>query len=154
MGIKSRVIENVIDLALNEAVCNESFGELVDMEVSQQLDVFKLINKAFKNVFFYQVNNKVPVTLPYIGKLRIKDINRIALKYKNELAKEIGYNNYDDVPKDKLTNLNKIIKDKTINEYVEFKLQKSANLKIKKVKLKKKHNTGKIFTFNIKDILK
>jgi hypothetical protein len=156
MSFKSRVQDSVIDLALNQVVENESLAEFVDMDVSQQLDVFKLLNEAFKDIFNYQVNNMIPVTLPYIGKLKIKEINKIALKHKHNLSVELGYNNYNDVPKDKLNEINKIVKTKTIEEYIDFKKQRDIIAKDKKknAKPKGKHNTCKIFTFNMKSILK
>ncbi len=138
----------------NNALNYEYFN---DLDKSIKFIVLNLILKSFKEIFRETIQLGLPVTLPTIGKLKIKNINKLALKYKSEIAKDLGYINYSDIPKLELDKA-KIILDakmntKNVKSYLtQIKLKNNNDILIKKKVLKCINKS--ILKFNINKLHK
>ena len=155
-------ISESIEEAYNLSVDNTWYDEFLNLNLEDKELLVKVLILSIKELFTDLINSKLPIHLPYIGTLKIKDGNKIALKNMIIVAKEFDCKLYSDIPKDKieeakvlLFNLN--IKDKRkLKEQREvIRLQAKEGLKIasknKKVININKH-IPKILTFNINNI--
>ena len=95
------------------------------------------MDKAFTNVFKKQVANSEIITIPTICKLKIKPETEISIQVKKEISNKHGYARYDEVPEDKLQDINKEIRE-------------IIGLRVKR--LKKPQHFVKTFTFSSKTL--
>ena len=86
--------------------------ELVKLDDASQTLVFKLLWQSFKNVIRDRVLNREPVLLPFIGKLHISNKNKYALILKLQIAKDLGYSSWNEIPIDKLDDATELLKSK------------------------------------------
>ena len=112
--IRKKAIDNTIENMYELAESNVILKPFIELEESEQYEVFNYINKAFANIIKYNVENALPITLPYIGKLKIKELNKHALRIKEEVAKEFGYESFKDVPHKDFDNVKKVIQQRVI----------------------------------------
>lgn len=115
------MVGRVLSHANQNVSKDKKLEKLVDLEPKLQLLSFKLIWLAFKNVIAEQVKYERDIVLPYIGSLRLKGETKILLKYRQQILKELGYNDWGEIPIDKL----KECKDKAYllakDEIIEYK---------------------------------
>lgn len=127
MSSKSNIIDDLATIVEADSIRKPKLEDFADLEYGEQLEVIDLIKKAFKNVFKIQIENKEIITLPNVAKLRIKNNNAIALKHKDNIANELGYNRYDLIPDDKLKEVNDRVRKLTIEDIKNNKLKKNIN---------------------------
>ena len=127
------------DRAFNDldslAIDDKRFVKISDLDDDDKELFYSILQKAQFNVLRKTVSNNEDFA---IGKLKIKETNKIALKYKNKIAEELGYSNFREVPKDKLQELNEKVRLLTISEIKENNVNKKHKVK------------GKALKFNVK----
>jgi len=160
MGIVNDSSNNLINNINNILLGTTKYDDYILLEDDDKLIVIQLMKLAFKHVFKKLVESKLPVHLPYIGTLKIKEINKIALRVKDEVAIEFGYESFNNIPsdidKDKLLEIKNIISKRIIienNNRKELQNSIKAKLKLEKEKNRRLSN-NKILTFDINKINK
>jgi len=110
-------IENLYELDYNKP---NLINDFIELEFSDKLEVFRILRNAFKNVIEYKLQNSLPIAIPYIGRLRIKETRKIALKVEKEVLKkyDVDINNVD---KETYNNIKNEITEKTVKASIEFK---------------------------------
>lgn len=141
MGSYQYMVNGVLSEAENNVEDKPELKELLILDNDVQDIYFKLIWKAFKNVIQNRVLNNLDLQIPYIGRIIIKWKSKIANEIKVDIAKEFGYINFNDIPKDKIDNAHKILK-KRLSDKID---RKRKNLNI---------GTTKVFKIKLKDIVK
>jgi len=139
------LIDGVLGKANTDIDTMSYLSDIVDMDENLQIEVFKLLWLAFKNVIADRVSKGLPISLPYLGTIKIKGYNKIALVKKQEISNELGYNDWKNIPKDKLEKASKEV-NKRLNDEIKAKklingVTKKANhqvTKVMKLKLPKK----------------
>ncbi len=116
-------MERTLDQANNDITNMPSLKDIVDLDSDLQVKSFKILWLAFKNIMTERISNKLDINLPYIGYLKIKYKNRFAIKHKADIAKELGYVNWIDIPKDKLEIALLKVKELTTKDIIEAKEQ-------------------------------
>jgi hypothetical protein len=96
------IVNSTLDKANYDIDTMPYLQEVVDMDSNTQIEAFKLVWLAFKNVIRNKVEFGKSIPLPFIGSIKIKPFNKIAIAKNAEVAKELGYNNWINIPKDKL----------------------------------------------------
>ena len=138
------------DKALNDidslATIDERVEALADLDEVDKERLFNIVQLAIKNVFARTILNKESFDMPGLGKIKIKKYNKIAIRCKNGVAKEMGYDNFRAVPKDKREEMNNRAHDLIILEIRENK--KEENLK-REIKIEAIRHKPKIFTFKL-----
>ncbi len=149
-------IDDLIDEVYNSSVDNFLYDEFINLDTNNQILVIKIIQLSFKQIIVDLISNKLPIHLPYIGTLKIKDGNKIALKNMQIVAKEFNCDLYSNIPDDKLDEAKELL----------FKLNMEDKLKLKeyreevRLENKKKKQQAKVYktsnpnilTFNINNI--
>ncbi len=130
---RTKVANQVIGQANQDIDKIPYLSEFVDLTDEEQILSLKLLWLSFTNVITNRVTLSKKIVLPYIGTLKIRDDNIIAIKHKKQTALELGYEDWKLIPKDKLEaaliKVNKLV----INE---------MNLNRSKLKGKKRRKTN------------
>ena len=108
--------------------------DVLDDSVKQL--VIKTVWQAFKNILLDRIPKGLPIVLPYIGTLKITDKNKYANTFKLEIATTLGYNEWNEIPRDKLDDatvtLKKLLYNKITAVRAEGKKKRKSN-RIKKI---------------------
>lgn len=118
---KEAAIKDIVELAANDS----RFEDAADLDDESFTLLFKVVYLALKSIIKKHVAASLPIHLHNIGKLKIKPINIIAIKHKNKVAKEMGYNSFRDIPKDKIQELNNKTKGNIVEEYKSTRKRKN-----------------------------
>ena len=116
-------MERTIDQANIDITDMPSLKDIVDLDSDLQVKSFKILWLAFKNIMTERISNQLDINLPYIGYLKIKYKNKFAIIHKANIAKELGYVNWIDIPRDKLEIALLKVKELTVNDIIEAKKQ-------------------------------
>jgi hypothetical protein len=129
---------------------------LADLDDVDKERFYKILKLAIHKVMSNVVATKGVFAINGIGKIKIKDINKLALVHKNNIAKEMGFDTFREVPKDKLAELNKRAYDLTIldikdkNKEKELLAEKHSDYKVeKKIPKTRRKSKAKIFKINM-----
>jgi len=117
-------------------------ANILDIDSDLQLEGFKILWLALKNVMAKRIAMKLDINLPYIGYLKIRHKNKFAIVNKEKVAKDLGYIDWINIPKDKLNEALAKVKILTTDQIVAEK----AN----GVRKRAKHNSVKPKVFKIK----
>lgn len=120
-GIKSKAIERTLNNASNNVLSFKHLESFVDLSNSDQREILNIISLAFKNVIKNTILSKGELTLPYIGIIKIKTNNKFAIKNKEIVANELGYNEFILIPKDKLDFANQRVRELTSADIIKDK---------------------------------
>ena len=116
------MVDNVLSMVNNDVTEKEYLEDISNLDEVLQLEVFRILWLAFKNTMFTRIPKGLPITLPYLGTLKIRHKNKFALKRKQEIALKLGYNDWLDIPRDKLDLALKEVKELTIADIKQDKL--------------------------------
>ena len=160
MGIRINALDNFMDNVNNTLLGTTKYDDYIQLEDDDKLIVVTLMRLAFKNIFKKLVESTLPVHLPYIGTLKIKEINKIALRVKDEVAIEFGYKSFNNIPSDidnnRLNEIKDIISKRIIfdnNARKENQKNIKAELKLQKKERKTRNlSNPKVLTFDINKI--
>lgn len=128
--IRRKAIDSLITSIEDKAIGKNRFEPFADLEHSEQYEVMDILNMAFSNVFKTQIENREDVTLPTIAKIKIKKVNKIALEHKKQVAVDMNYIDFNNIPLDKLDEANSKVKELTINT---LKSAKKVNREVKEL---------------------
>lgn len=130
---------------------NPNLEELIDLSDDDQSMVIGILNQAFKNVVRDTILKEDDLTLPYIGIIKIKRNNRLALKFKKEIANNFGYTDFKLIPKDKLVDA-----EKQVRELVKLAIleQKAKGINKRVSHQKKPKSSPKVLQFDMANVKK
>jgi hypothetical protein len=134
----------------------EYFTEFDVLDIDNKLLAIKYINKAFDESAKDQMFLKEDILIPFVGKLKIKAVRQFALNHMDEVAKELGYINFYDIPRDKLDYANKKVKELTLQDKSIYKSEEAVlreerkQNRITKSKQIENDKNPIIFTFKMK----
>ena len=112
-------------------------SEFTELESKYKYLVFRIIWKALYNVMEIKINNTLDLSFPYLGTIKIKQGKKFEIQRKLEIAKELGYNNWIDIPLDKLDEASIKLKDIVTKDIISIP-SKANNVPHIKLKLSKR----------------
>ena len=131
-------------------------AELADLDPVDKDRFYKILKLAIHKVMSNVVATKGVFAINGIGKIKIKDINKLALVHKNNIAKEMGFDTFRQVPKDRLAELNErayeltILDIKDLNKEKALSDENSNEYKVeRKIPKTSRKSKAKIFKINL-----
>jgi len=131
-------------------------AELADLDPVDKDRFYKILKLAIHKVMSNVVATKGVFAINGIGKIRIKALNKLALIHKNNIAKEMGFDTFRQVPKDRLAELNErayeltILDIKDLNKEKALSDENSNEYKVeRKIPKTSRKSKAKIFKINL-----
>lgn len=101
-NIRNKAIDQTLSRVNQDVTSNKALEEFADLDNGEQIEIINIIFLALKNIVRNCIIAKTDINIPYIGILKIKEHNKFAIRHKLNVANELGYNNYNEIPKDKI----------------------------------------------------
>jgi hypothetical protein len=136
------IINGALDKANYDIDTMPYLKEIVDMDSSTQLESFKLLWLAFKNVIKHKIEAGKSIPLPFIGSIKIKPFNKIALDKKEIVANKLGYNSWINIPKDKFEKAEKDV-------HILFTEQIKANKEVLPVNKRRNNQVTRVLKLKL-----
>jgi len=134
------ICNKVLGRANQEVDKLDYLEQLLDLDDDLQENAFTILWQAFKKVLKKRIELNKIIDLPYTGKLKIKSGNKFGIINKSIVAKELGYDNWNSLPKNKLEEaLIKVrlmtIKDLNRNRAIKKRKKGNINLELSRIKI-------------------
>ncbi len=142
---RNRAIGHTIDDTIEEAKYRKSIEFYSLLELSDQVDIMERMVKAQANVVSNCIKAKDTISLPFIGKVLIKEGKRIELEIMQPVIEELGFSKITDMPKDDYKALVELHSHKISAQFIAKKRTKSDS----RIRLK-----GRVRTFNLNSFKK